>query len=106
MPRSPDDLPPEIEALLESGRPLVPISDTKRARALARARAALLAPPAATDDALRQRTSSHPNRWAAAAGFTLMAAIAGGAAAYELGIRARQSNPVSLVPASPPGYVA
>jgi hypothetical protein len=112
MPRSPDDFPSDIEALLESGRPIVPISDTKRARALARARAALLLPPPpietddASDDAFEQRTSWHANRWAAAAGFALMAAVAGGAAAYELGIHAPPSARVSPPPASVPKRVA
>jgi len=103
MPRSPDDeLSPDVQALLDSGRPLVPISDTARARAVARARTWLAGPPVAPALALRPPATWHRSRWAAAAAIALVAGVAGGAAAYELRHHAPPSGPAALPPAPAP----
>jgi hypothetical protein len=102
MRRSPDDLSPDVRALLESGRPVVPVSLATRIRAEARARASLSAPVPSWDDPIRHRTFAHRNWWAVAASIALVAAVAGGAAAYELHVRAVSSRPLSAPPAPVP----
>jgi hypothetical protein len=105
MPRSPDDLSPEARALLESGRPVVPVSFATRARAIARARATVAAPLSVADQAVWRRTSAGPNWWAVAASIALVAALAGGAAAYELHVHVASSPPLSSPPAPAPTRV-
>jgi hypothetical protein len=102
MPRLPDDdLTPDVEELLESGRPLVPISSNTRTRAVARARASLQGPPAARDPVSRPQPRPW-NRWAMAAGIALVSAIAGVAAAYELRVHALRSRTASPPPVLAP----
>lgn len=96
-------LAPAVRALLEREQPVATLSAGMRARALARARAVLATPALAP---------SRPTRtigWAAAAGLVFLASLAGGAAAYELGFRARQAVTPTIVslpaerPAEPRG---
>ena len=78
------DMPPELRTLLDQERAIPPLSAAQRARAMARARAALNAPVTAANAPF----GAPPRlRWAsaAAAGLVVSAAIA--AAAYELHAR-------------------
>ena len=88
------DMPPELRNLLDQERVIPPLSAAQRARAMARARAALAAPtgtPFVAAPRLRWTT-------AAAAGLVVSGAIA--AAAYELQARFAPSpttRPVAVV---------
>jgi hypothetical protein len=90
------ELSPEARALLDSEREIPAQTPAVRARALARARAALVAGqtrlPAAPVAIPR-------TRWAVAAAFVCVASAAIGAAAYQ--IRARYSPVPGAVPAAP-----
>jgi hypothetical protein len=77
--RSP--MSPEVRALLDQERVLPPVSAAQRARAAARARAALTSPVVAT--AAPSRAAWRP-RWVAAAAAALVISAAVGAAAYEI----------------------
>ncbi len=104
---------PEVRALLDQERVLPPVSASQRARATARARAALAAPLVAT--AAPFSAASRP-RWVAAAAAGLIISAAVGAAAYEVHSRwapapvmrrAVVSAPaVASAPAAPPPVVA
>jgi len=72
---------PEVRALLDQERVLPPVSASQRARATARARAALASPVVAT--AGPSGAASRP-RWVAAAAAALVISAAVGAAAYEI----------------------
>ena len=72
---------PEVRALLEQERVLPPVSASQRARATARARAALASPVVAT--AGPSGAASRP-RWIAAAAAALVISAAVVAAAYEI----------------------
>jgi hypothetical protein len=72
---------PEVRALLDQERVLPPVSASQRARAAARARAALTSPVVAT--AVSSSVASRP-RWVAAAAAVLVISAAVGAAAYEI----------------------
>ena len=78
------DMPPELRTLLDQERAIPPLSAAQRARAVARARAALNAPVTSTN---AQFGAPSRLRWAsaAAAGLVVSAAIAAGA--YELHAR-------------------
>ena len=73
---------PEVRALLEQERALPPVSAAQRARATARARAALASPPVVAT-AAPSSAASRP-RWVAAAAAALVISAAVGAAAYEI----------------------
>jgi hypothetical protein len=91
-----DPLSPELRALIERERdlPLVPVA--QRARAMARARAALTAGGTSAKVPMRARPGK---RWAAAAA-ALLASAAVGAAAYE--IRAHLARTPHIAPAPRP----
>jgi hypothetical protein len=93
-------LSPAVRSLLEHERPAPAVPAAARARAMARARATLATPQRAAR--LPASTPPHTIRWATAAGLVFLAGVAGGAAAYELGLRARPavapSNPALPVP--------
>ena len=78
------DMPPELRTLLDQERAIPPLSAAQRARAVARARAALNAPVTSTN---AQFGAPSRLRWAsaAAAGLVVSAAIAAGA--YEIHAR-------------------
>lgn len=93
---------PEVRALLEREREIPPLSSAQRARALARARAALAAPVAATVASSR---ATGARRWAAAAA-AILASTAVAAAAYEVHARFWPAKPApaessSVVPVRP-----
>jgi hypothetical protein len=94
MFRSREAFSSEARWLLENERSVPPLPTITRARALARAGAALGAPRAT--ERLAPVGVPHTIRWASAAGLVFLAAVAGGAAAYELGVRTR---PVTTPPA-------
>jgi hypothetical protein len=90
----------DVRALLEHERQLVALPTAARARALARARAAL-AGPAGVLRSPRDAGTSRPrspllSRLLAAACLAFVAGAAGGVAAYEAGLRAR-SVPATTV---------
>ena len=89
------ELPPEVQALLDSERQISVLPAAARTRALSRARAALAAGVATRPIPLRAPSAL---RWAAAAGLACAATVAAGAAAYSIGVRAR--------PVAPPGVAA
>jgi len=91
-------LSPEVRLLLDGERLIEVLPSAARARALSRARAAL-----AAGVATRPIPSRAPSavRWAAAAGLICAVTVAVGAAAYEVGLRARPTAP--LVAQSPGG---
>jgi hypothetical protein len=90
-------LSPQTRALLARERLLTPLPGSTRARAVARARAALDEAPVAPPISLRRpRTIG----WAAAAALVCLATMAAGAAAYEVGIRA-QVTPTAAAPPPP-----
>jgi hypothetical protein len=72
-------LPPDVRALLDHEREIMPLSATTRARAIARARAALVA---GVDRRATPVPVGHP-RWAAAAALLCVLGGAVGAAAYQ-----------------------
>src|SRR5450631_93918 len=72
---------PEVRSLLNEERVILPVSASQRARAMARARAALASPVVAT--APLSGAARRP-RWAAAAAAALVISAAVGAAAYEI----------------------
>ena len=74
----------ELRALLDQERDIPPISAVQRARAAARARAALASPGVAA--ATPSAATSRP-RWVAAAAAALVISAAVGAAAYEIHAR-------------------
>lgn len=86
-------LSPSARALLDRERVVTPVPATTRARALGRARAAVAEGPA-----VRPLPSRGPLtiRWAA--GLACLATVAAGAAAYEVGIRARPTPPPVAAP--------
>jgi hypothetical protein len=100
--RSP--LSPEVRALLDQERVVPPVSASQRARAMARAQAALAAPVMTTS----ARSGAAPRtRWAAAAAAVLVASAAVAAAAYEIHARfapAPITRPAAV--ASAPAVVA
>ncbi len=82
MSTSRNDLSPEVRALLDREREILPVPAAVRARALARARAAI---EAGTHRAYAVRVVRPPRlRWAVAAAVTFAAAAAVGAGAYEV----------------------
>ena len=91
------DVPPELRALLDKERVIPPVSASQRARALARARAALTAPVTAT----AAPVSVAPRlRWAMAAAAGLVVSGAVAAAAYEIHARfapGRMAGPAAVV---------
>jgi hypothetical protein len=94
--RRPPSLSPETRALLDQEREAPPLPATVRARALARARAALAAGPVSRRTVV---TPAPRARWAAAAALLILASGTVGAAAYQ--IRAHLMAP-SVRPVSPP----
>jgi hypothetical protein len=93
---------PEVRALLDQERVLPPVSASQRARAAARARAALTSPVVAT--AVSSSVASRP-RWVAAAAAALVISAAVGAAAYEIHSRWAPA-PVTRRAVVPPPAVA
>jgi len=91
-------LPPEVEALLDHERDISPVPAAVRARALARARAALVAGAARSPS--RRSAAPRRIRWAAAAAMVCVGGAALGAVAYE--IRSRLIDVPSARPAAPP----
>jgi len=96
MSRSQPPLPPEVRALLDHEREIQPLSETTRARAVARARAALVAGV----DRRSAPVAAPRTRWAAAAAVIGILSVGLGAAAYQ--IRAHLAAPASNRPAAPP----
>ena len=95
MSRSQPPLSPEVRALLDREREIPPLPETVRARAMARARAALVAGVAAR----RSGARAPRTRWAAAAAVIGILSVAVGAAAYQ--IRAHLAPAPSTPAASP-----
>jgi hypothetical protein len=93
MSRLPSGLSPRVETLLAREREGAPLSAAVRARAIARARAALVA-GGSSDVRSNARSHAPGLRWAVAAALVCFAGAAAGAVGYEL--RAR------LTPASDP----
>ncbi len=83
-------LSPGVRALLDRERTIAVLPTATRARALARARAALAAGVPARPIPSRARMAIP---WAAAAGLICLATVAAGAAAYEIAVRARPTAP-------------
>ncbi len=77
-------LSPEVRALLDRERIIPAVSAAQRARALARARASLATPPAASNAPAGAAPRRH---WVAAAAAALVLSAAVGAAAYEIHAR-------------------
>ena len=88
-------LSPEVRLLLDRERLITVLPAAARARALSRARAALAAGVATRPISSRPPSAA---RWAAAAGLACVATVTVGAAAYELGLRARPSAAVAASP--------
>jgi hypothetical protein len=82
-----DQLPPEVQVLLDREREIPPVQALVRARVLARARTAIAAGPAAKAPPVRARPARL--RWAMAAALLLMVSAVAGAAVYE--VRARMA---------------
>ena len=85
-------LPPDVRALLDHERAVPPLPATVRGRAVARARAALLA-------GVERRAAPPPmprTRWAAIAAMLCIVSIGVGAGAYQ--IRARLASPRPAAP--------
>jgi hypothetical protein len=97
MSRRPPPLSPETRALLEQERELTPVPATVRARAMARARAALVASPPTRRFA---PTAAPRTRWAAVAALLCLISGGVGVAAYQ--IRARLVQAPHERPALPP----
>jgi hypothetical protein len=94
MSRPPPPLSPEARALLDQEREIPPLPATVRARALARARAALVAGTATR----RAAPPAAPRlRWAAAALICLVSGTVG-AAAYQIRARLMQPPPAPAAP--------
>jgi hypothetical protein len=97
MSRQAPPLSPETRALVDQEREIPPVPATVRARAMARARAALVAGPPT------RRTAPTPaprTRWAAVAALLCLAGGGVGAATYQ--VRARLMQPAHEQPAPPP----
>ncbi len=78
------DMPPELRTLLDQERVIPPLPSSQRARAMARARAALATPAKATAAPF----GAPPRlRWATAAAAVLVVSAAVAAAAYEIHTR-------------------
>ena len=101
MIRERPPLSPEVGALLEHEREIPALSAATRARAIARARAALVAGLGRSDDARRAAPVPwrHP-RWAAAAALFCILGGAVGAAAYQF--RAYLAPPAEIHPLPAP----
>ena len=98
MTSSRPPLPPELDALLDHERDISPVPAAVRARALARARAALVAGAARSPS--RHIAAPRRIRWAAAAAMVCVGGAALGAVAFE--IRSRLIEAPSALPAAPP----
>jgi hypothetical protein len=96
MSRERPSLPPDVRALLDHEREVPPVPATVRARAIARARAALVA------DVGRRAMPipAGPTRWAAVAALICLVSGGLGAAAYQ--IRARLARGPEVRPLPPP----
>ena len=83
-------LSPEVRSLLDRERSIAVLPAAARFRAVSRARAAL-----AAGVATRPLPSRAPSAvgWAAAAGLACVTSVAVGAAAYNIGVRARPAGP-------------
>jgi hypothetical protein len=98
MTREPS-LPPDVRALLDHEREVPPLPPTVRARAVARARAALVS-------GVARRATPIPaprTRWAAVAAVLLIVSGGVGAAAYQF--RAHLAPPPEIVPLPAPAKV-
>jgi hypothetical protein len=93
---SKDELSPEIQAMLDRERQIAVLPAAARVRVLSRAQAALAAGVATRPS---PSSASPGGRWAAAAGLACVAAVAAGAVAYSVGVRAR---PAALTGAAAP----
>jgi len=96
MSRSQPPLPPEVRALLDHEREIQPLPATVRARALARAHAAVVAGV----DRGAAPAPAPRTRWVAAAAVFCLLSVAVGASAYQ--IRAHLATPPSHPPAPSP----
>jgi hypothetical protein len=97
MSDSRNELTPEVRALLDREREVSPVSPAMRARALARARAAITAGSVA----YAPRVARPPRlRWAVAAMVTFAAAAAVGAGAYQ--VRVHLAEQTHVAPAVKP----
>ena len=97
MSRSEPPLTPEVRALLEYERTIAPVPSSVRARAMARARAALIA-GRVTAPSLRP-VARRGRYWVVALAAASVASAAVGTTAYELGVH-RQSVPADQMPAA------
>lgn len=106
MNRPPPPLSTEIRSLLEGERAIPPQPPFVRARALARARAAMVAEPRV---APVPRQAASRARWAFAAALACVASAAVGATAYEIRARlgaTRTHDPGAAPPAAAPPAAA
>jgi hypothetical protein len=94
--RTPPPLSSDARSLLDAEREVPPLPAVVRARALARARAALVAGPARLPVVHATPTRA---RWAVAAAITLVASAAVGAAAYQIHARYAPAPAPTLAPA-------
>jgi hypothetical protein len=85
-------LSPSTRAFLDRERVVTPVPTTRRARALGRARAAVAQRP----ETRPLTRGSLTIRWAA--GLLCLATVAGGAAAYEIAVRAQLATPPGAAP--------
>jgi predicted nuclease with RNAse H fold len=93
-------LSPEVRLLLERERVVEVLPAAARARSLARARAALAAGVASRP--IPSKASPKASWAAAAVGLACLSTAAAAATAYELGVRARPSLPLTAPPSPDP----
>jgi hypothetical protein len=103
MSRPEPPVSPEVRALLDEERPVPPLPATVRARALARARASLVAGPATASTSAASLSPARGTRvrWAAAVVLTCLGSAAVGAAAYQLHGRAETAPVRPVLVAAP-----
>jgi hypothetical protein len=98
MSRSQPPLPPDVRALLDHEREIQPLPATVRARALARAHAAVVA----GGSRVATPAPAPRTRWAAAAAVVCLLSVAVGASAYQIRARIHLATPPSRPPAAAP----
>ena len=102
MSRERPPVSPDVQALLDHEREIPPLPATVRARALARAHAAVVA----GGDRAAAPAPVPRTRWAAAAAVVCILSVAVGAAAYQIRARAQlatpPSHPAATAPVPPP----
>jgi hypothetical protein len=101
MTRSRETLSPEVRALLDAERDIPVQPDTVRARAIARARAAIEAGPAAPPVPARSSRVALTMRWAAAIALGCLASAAVAAMTYGVSAHFARQNATLTTPPAP-----